>query len=307
MPSVTKEHDPVIPFKKRRRDDTDAAADIHLQLYGRAGRSPTHLVGDAAGSGSLQSNVVVTLKNGGDIALYHASHAEHDGAGDGSNAAGFLVNRRILPVAKRMRIEDDRADESHRNRSRIGSPGSRQQRIEDPALQQTTANAGRTQQQQQQQQQQQTQQQSGSRTTPVVLKPCHICHRRPTKKSDLDSFADCEGCGQRSCFVCIRECLDWRAGDAGRGTDDPLLGDLAFQVPQAKEHPTSFAMEDVDRENEADRRREGSVNHHQQRTGKHAWAASGSGHRQMVCSRCCVERGQDGDVVCLGCLPFVEG
>jgi hypothetical protein len=35
------------------------------------------------------------------------------------------------------------------------------------------------------------------------------------------------------------------------------------------------------------------------------WAKGG--HRKMICSRCCVERGPDGDVVCLGCLPFVEG
>lgn len=34
---------------------------------------------------------------------------------------------------------------------------------------------------------------------------------------------------------------------------------------------------------------------------------TGGGHRRVVCSRCCVERGQDGEVVCLGCLPFVEG
>jgi hypothetical protein len=27
----------------------------------------------------------------------------------------------------------------------------------------------------------------------------------------------------------------------------------------------------------------------------------------VVCSRCCVEKGPDGDVVCLGCLPFSEG
>lgn len=37
------------------------------------------------------------------------------------------------------------------------------------------------------------------------------------------------------------------------------------------------------------------------------WPNSGGGHRQRVCSRCCVERGEDGEVVCLGCLPFVEG
>lgn len=29
-------------------------------------------------------------------------------------------------------------------------------------------------------------------------------------------------------------------------------------------------------------------------------------HRGMVCSRCCVEKGADGDVFCLGCLRAEE-
>ena len=28
-------------------------------------------------------------------------------------------------------------------------------------------------------------------------------------------------------------------------------------------------------------------------------------HREVICSQCCVEKGFDGDVVCLGCLPYV--
>ncbi|TGJ77585.1 hypothetical protein E0Z10_g10686 [Xylaria hypoxylon] len=43
----------------------------------------------------------------------------------------------------------------------------------------------------------------------ALLNPCHICHRKPTKKSDLDSFADCTGCGERTCFVCLRACQGW--------------------------------------------------------------------------------------------------
>lgn len=34
---------------------------------------------------------------------------------------------------------------------------------------------------------------------------------------------------------------------------------------------------------------------------------TGRGHRDMICSRCCVERGSYGDVVCLGCLAWMEG
>jgi hypothetical protein len=33
----------------------------------------------------------------------------------------------------------------------------------------------------------------------------------------------------------------------------------------------------------------------------------GTGHRRMVCSRCCVERGPDGEVRCFGCLRVEEG
>ena len=34
---------------------------------------------------------------------------------------------------------------------------------------------------------------------------------------------------------------------------------------------------------------------------------SGRGHREVICSGCCVERGSEGDVVCLGCLAGMEG
>ena len=30
-------------------------------------------------------------------------------------------------------------------------------------------------------------------------------------------------------------------------------------------------------------------------------------HRGMICSRCCVERGMEGEVWCLGCLRMEEG
>lgn len=31
------------------------------------------------------------------------------------------------------------------------------------------------------------------------------------------------------------------------------------------------------------------------------------GHKRVVCSRCCVEKGTDGDVWCLGCLRAEDG
>ncbi|KAA8574099.1 hypothetical protein EYC84_005621 [Monilinia fructicola] len=98
------------------------------------------------------------------------------------------------------------------------------------------------------------------------LRPCHICRRKPTVKKELDSFANCEGCGKRSCWVCIRECL------GGWGNQR--------------------AMEGEDKGSED--------------KGEESWAEDGTQHRGMVCSRCCVERGTEGEVLCLGCLRMEE-
>ena len=43
-------------------------------------------------------------------------------------------------------------------------------------------------------------------TSASPLRPCHICHRRPTTREVLDAYADCDLCGQRSCYVCLRQC-----------------------------------------------------------------------------------------------------
>ncbi|KAI5926782.1 hypothetical protein F4810DRAFT_487147 [Camillea tinctor] len=136
------------------------------------------------------------------------------------------------------------------------------------------------------------------------LSPCHICHRKPTKKSDLDSFADCMGCGQRTCFVCIRACPGWlptAADEASSGDDDG-------------EHSTSFVMRDVDDDEGIEDRGDGTKAPEPSRakTGAHTAGGggrgwSGRGHREVICSGCCVERGSEGDVVCLGCLSGLEG
>lgn len=41
---------------------------------------------------------------------------------------------------------------------------------------------------------------------PSVLRPCHVCHRRPATRKVLDAYADCELCGERACFICLRQC-----------------------------------------------------------------------------------------------------
>jgi hypothetical protein len=42
----------------------------------------------------------------------------------------------------------------------------------------------------------------------LLLRPCHVCWRRPTTRAVLDGYADCEGCGSRTCYICLRECED---------------------------------------------------------------------------------------------------
>lgn len=127
-------------------------------------------------------------------------------------------------------------------------------------------------------------------TPAQLLNRCHICHRKPSKKTDLDSFADCQGCGQRTCFVCIRQCLDWRSEHQKRWSG---YGAQSFEMKDADEDADDFSR----RQHRDDADGKGGKTD--------VWAKGG--HRKMICSRCCVERGPDGDVVCLGCLPFVEG
>lgn len=143
----------------------------------------------------------------------------------------------------------------------------------------------------------------------AVLSPCHICHRKPTRKSDLDSFADCMGCGGRTCFVCLRVCQGWLTTSNGGGSDEP--------TPETEELSTSFTMRDVDDEETTtttmtthghggQTAAETQQNAEQrQKKGEGGWNARS--HRGVICSRCCVEQGSEGDVVCLGCLAEMKG
>ncbi|TPX16674.1 uncharacterized protein E0L32_003615 [Thyridium curvatum] len=218
-----------------------------------------------------------------DAPLYHPHHTYQPQQG--------APPRKILPTPKKLRLVEDH-HERHPYQPQPQPPQARRSRTPDAtALQHTTANS-------------RPQPVARSSTTSAaLLRPCHICHRKPTKKSDLDSFADCEGCAQRTCYVCMRKCLGWRQA-ADRQDDDDDDGQQAASQ--------SFHMEDAppphspppDENEQAPQQQQ---HHHHQHREKPGWAGGrGGGHRQMVCSRCCVERGRDGDVVCLGCLPFVE-
>lgn len=43
------------------------------------------------------------------------------------------------------------------------------------------------------------------RTAPV-LQPCHICHKAPKQKGDLDAYTNCQRCHARTCYICVRQC-----------------------------------------------------------------------------------------------------
>lgn len=67
---------------------------------------------------------------------------------------------------------------------------------------------------------------STTSTSPSSLRPCHICHRRPTTRGVLDAYADCDLCGQRSCYICLRQCDSPSCcGSAGLGDQNQLLRD----------------------------------------------------------------------------------
>lgn len=73
-------------------------------------------------------------------------------------------------------------------------------------------------------------------TSPSALRPCHICHRRPTTRQVLDAYADCDLCSQRACFICLRQCdaLDC-AGSVNSHLadyDKPNLYDLGHALDQ---------------------------------------------------------------------------
>lgn len=156
----------------------------------------------------------------------------------------------------------------------------------------------------------------GTRTTITtnVLAPCHICHRKPTKKTDLDSYADCQGCGERTCYVCMRECLGWATTPRDirspynhyeDGQEEVLMRDEDTigeheQGEGGTGNDHSFNMEDAppeDSQPDHDSRRAD----HRIREG--TWVKEGgTGHRGRICSRCCVEEGMGGEVTCLGCL-----
>ena len=292
MPSVTQEPPTAPSCKKRRLDDNHHQPQLYSNLLTEFARPDANfpIISPQSATNSPRTIFV-------DTSLEYGTRSQHTSP---------LAHRKIIPLpsAKRQRMAVEielGADGDPMQRSPSNSPSQKQRqhhhrprspsreelhdktRPTDPSIHhQTTSSAS-------------------------LMSRCHICFRKPTKKADLDSFADCQGCGQRTCYVCIRECLGW-----GPPTEIPDNSRNQLAPATLKQEP-SFTMLDAD-----------SVpidESHQplpalalppalpsptEEIEEGGWARGGR-HRRMVCSRCCVEKGVDGEVVCLGCLPFVEG
>ena len=318
MPSVT--HAPALPSsaKKRRRDDDGGggggSGDVQVPLYASP-KHHHHVATTADGVFYASSpqyhhphpqNLYSALGGNGER-LILANHRD-----SGSSAAVYNIPRKVipLPVSKRPRTLPD-ADQENRPhggslRHHNGQPQfshAHPEHHSTPPMSPQTRPHGHD-----------TDARPGlvrSVTASGLLNPCHICHRKPTKKSDLDSFADCMGCGQRTCFVCIRQCQGWVVGGSPQGADggrppppqhhrqeqQDHLDAEERQQQQQQDLSASFTMHDVD---DDDNNNNNDVD---PRTSPHR----GRGHREVICSGCCVERGSEGDVVCLGCLAGMEG
>ncbi|KAM7222122.1 hypothetical protein V8F06_002394 [Rhypophila decipiens] len=269
MPSVTQNSPPSVPpAKKRRRDDTDSITATTATINGH---SNPHLAFPLS-SPSLHNHDPRSLLHGANTPHYHHVHA--------------LRKVMPLPAVKRIRTTDVKEDESRQTlaQTKPNSPIS-QDHGRPASAPPTTTNL----------------------TTPTLTKRCHICSRKPTKKSDLDMFADCEGCGQRACFVCMRQCLDWRPAVLREGIKD--LSRQKNRESLGAMSTDSFTMEDANYAPDANgphdqKEDQDSSSKHQQPKDTEGWPARGE-HRQMICSKCCIEAGQDGDIICLGCLPYV--
>ncbi|KAI1143489.1 hypothetical protein F5Y05DRAFT_368769 [Hypoxylon sp. FL0543] len=257
MPSITPFERPMLsPSKKRRRDDDHG--EVQVPLYGPSKPFRSFAANSDAGTRATQhgdSTNLISVINNNERLLFHSP-------GRGTTSLLNMPRKVVpLPVNKRFRLVSDDEDPSHSHNQQSHLSHAHPEYSTPPASPQranTKTNA------------------------PALLSPCHICHRKPTKKSDLDSFADCMGCGQRACFVCVRACQGW--------------------LPASEEEEdlsASFTMQDVDDAQEPSLK--------QRKGGGPDGGWIGRGHREMICSRCCVERGPEGDVVCLGCLAGMEG
>jgi len=129
-----------------------------------------------------------------------------------------------------------------------------------------------------------------SKGTSLLLTPCHICGDHPSRASQLDAFAHCQGCGEWTCYVCIRQCQGWI--DEEESHASMILGQEVLS--------RSFEMKNFDDGNVSPKTRIPYGEETQRTAGGASWKAKG--HQSIICRGCCVEpKETDGEVACLGC------
>lgn len=266
MPSVTyAELSTLSPGKKRSRDEN---GEIQAPLFAHAG-----------------ANDAYTQDKLGRLPFHDFNHKRPAP----NSAEPFQRKIRPLPSSKRVRVSDegnDLGDGLDHETQRNHAPNDYSTPPMSPQLRPVLKHASKS-------------------FTIGQLTPCHICRRKPTKKSDLDAYADCEGCGQRTCYVCIRECQGWlpNAGHAH------VRQEMEEEQQPEDALSRSFTMHDVDDDAEPHmaltRQLANAKNNIENSRYEVGWDSKT--HASVICSRCCVERGSEGDVMCLGCLAGVEG
>ncbi len=115
-----------------------------------------------------------------------------------------------------------------------------------------------------------------ARLIKLATTACHICRRKPTLRSHVSHYAFCHGCGAWTCGVCSRDCSAGGDETEEPGSASPDVHLLAQDWAGAGGLPFGF--------------RGGPAAH------------GGYRHRRKICSACCVERGPEGEVWCLGCV-----
>ncbi|PGH28976.1 hypothetical protein GX50_08278 [[Emmonsia] crescens] len=139
--------------------------------------------------------------------------------------------------------------------------------------------------------------QTNKTTQLVTLSPCHICHRRPTTRSTLDAYADCDLCAERTCYICLRECMA-----------------VDCNIPRSPPNPDSGCGKDAHNNNNNNNNINGGKGSDWR--GKTTPQNSGPGHGEegngermgrKVCSWCAVEGVVEGGGEVVRCFACVAG
>ncbi|OAX83954.1 hypothetical protein ACJ72_01675 [Emergomyces africanus] len=140
--------------------------------------------------------------------------------------------------------------------------------------------------------------QANKPTSHVSLSPCHICHRRPTTRSTLDAYADCDLCAERTCYICLRECMA-----------------VDCNVPRTPPDSDPGCTKDNDNDNNNDDNTGNKCSDWRRKTTPQRTGSPGQGEAEVdgerlgrkVCSWCAVEGVLEGGGEVVRCFACVAG